>query len=255
MNNPLRIRLKSKPSQLVIWHRRAGLSAAVFVFILAITGFLLNHTSALALDKQQVNSKILLNWYGIELPNQPVHYMDGEILISQLDDQLYLNGHALIRENKALVGFSQTPMFIAVALPHELLLLTHQGKLLERISNLPTGISQIDAIGINREGQIALRGNDQILLADPDLIAWQTIQNEAIVWSTQGEATTALNQQIISNYQSESLSYERILLDLHSGRLLGNWGIYLMDASAVILILLALSGFWRWQQGRNKNQE
>ena len=253
MNNPPRIKLKSKPSQLVIWHRRAGLCAAVFVFILAITGLLLNHTSELELDKQQVDSTLLLNWYGIELPDNPIHYSAGETVISQLDDQLYLNGRALIREQQSLVGISQTPMFIAVALTHELLLFTHQGELLERISNLPQGITQIDAMGTNREGHIALQGNNQILLADLDLIEWQTIHVEAISWSKQGKATTPLNQQIISSYKNESLSHERVLLDLHSGRFFGSWGVYFMDAAAITLMLLALSGFWRWrQQGRKK---
>lgn len=248
MNNLPRIQLKSKPSQLGIWHRRAGLCAATFVFILSITGFLLNHTSELELDRQHVDSTLLLTWYGIEIPDNPIHYTTGETVISQLDDQLYFNGQVLVHEQQSLVGVSQTSSFIAVALTHELLLLTHQGELLERISNLPQAITQIDAIGVNQENHIALQGNNRTLLAGPDLIEWQAAYDQAISWSKQGKVTIALNQQIISSHKNESLNYERILLDLHSGRFFGSWGVYLMDAAAIILILLAFSGFWRWQQ-------
>lgn len=248
MNNLPRIQLKSKPSQLGIWHRRAGLCAAVFVLILSITGLLLNQTSELELDGRHVDSTLLLNWYGIEIPDNPIHYTTGETVVSQLDRQLYFNGQALMHEQQTLVGISQTPSFIAVALTHELLLLTHRGELLERISNLPQGITQIDAIGVNRQRHIVLQGNDQTLLAGPNLIEWQTTHDEAISWSKQGKATNTLNQQIISSHKNESLNYERILLDLHSGRFFGSWGVYFMDAAAIILILLAFSGFWRWQQ-------
>jgi len=40
------------------------------------------------------------------------------------------------------------------------------------------------------------------------------------------------------------------LLDLHSGRVLGASGIYLMDLAAVAMLLLAASGAWLWFQRR-----
>ena len=36
------------------------------------------------------------------------------------------------------------------------------------------------------------------------------------------------------------------MLDLHSGRLFGSWGPLVMDVAAVLLVFLAISGFWLW---------
>ena len=46
---------------------------------------------------------------------------------------------------------------------------------------------------------------------------------------------------------------ERVILDLHSGRLFNQaWGIYLMDASAIIMIWPGLSGTWIWWSRNRK---
>ena len=42
------------------------------------------------------------------------------------------------------------------------------------------------------------------------------------------------------------LTFERVLLDLHSGRIFGRAGPLVMDAAAVLFIALALTGFWMW---------
>ena len=51
---------------LTIWHRRLGLTAALFVLLLATTGLALNHTDGLRLDERYVGAGWLLRWYGIE---------------------------------------------------------------------------------------------------------------------------------------------------------------------------------------------
>ncbi len=51
------------------------------------------------------------------------------------------------------------------------------------------------------------------------------------------------------------LSLDRILLDLHTGRILGDWGIYLMDAAAIILLLLTFSGIYNWYRSPRRGKE
>ena len=45
-----------------------------------------------------------------------------------------------------------------------------------------------------------------------------------------------------------------MLLDLHSGRIFGEYGVYLMDAAAVALLWLSGSGLWVWWQRRRKQK-
>ncbi|MFT5351416.1 MAG: hypothetical protein ACI9MF_002239 [Gammaproteobacteria bacterium] len=56
---------------------------------------------------------------------------------------------------------------------------------------------------------------------------------------------------MLSLYRGKGLSLERILLDLHSGRLLGNAGVFIVDLAALFFVFLALSGSWMWLRKRS----
>ncbi|HEY9053122.1 MAG TPA: PepSY-associated TM helix domain-containing protein, partial [Gammaproteobacteria bacterium] len=68
---------------------------------------------------------------------------------------------------------------------------------------------------------------------------------------------TTLNENqrtlIRQSYRGNGLTLERVILDLHSGRLFNaSWGIYIMDASAIIMLLLGISGTWVWLLRKRK---
>jgi hypothetical protein len=44
----------------------------------------------------------------------------------------------------------------------------------------------------------------------------------------------------------EALTWDRVLLDLHTGRFFGGFGPYAMDAAAILLLLLVFSGVYNW---------
>ena len=54
--------------------------------------------------------------------------------------------------------------------------------------------------------------------------------------------------------QAQWLSWERLLLDVHSGRLAGRIGVLLVDAIGVLLCALALSGIAMWWLHRRRRQ-
>ena len=43
------------------------------------------------------------------------------------------------------------------------------------------------------------------------------------------------------------LTLERLILDVHAGRALGGWGVWLVDLSAVGLMWLTVSGYLAWR--------
>lgn len=47
-------------------------------------------------------------------------------------------------------------------------------------------------------------------------------------------------------FRGRILPWERVILDLHSGRIFGPWGPWLMDAAAILLLFLAGSGVSIW---------
>ncbi len=44
----------------------------------------------------------------------------------------------------------------------------------------------------------------------------------------------------------ELVTWDRVLLDLHTGRFFGSAGPYVMDAAAILLLVVASSGVYNW---------
>jgi uncharacterized iron-regulated membrane protein len=59
-----------------------------------------------------------------------------------------------------------------------------------------------------------------------------------------------LKETLEKTYRGVGLPLERVMLDLHSGRILGRAGVYLVDTAAVLFLLLAISGVWLWARRR-----
>jgi len=51
-------------------------------------------------------------------------------------------------------------------------------------------------------------------------------------------------------YRGKGLPGERVILDIHSGRILGYVGVLLVDFMAILFLLLAMSGIWMWYKYR-----
>ncbi len=41
------------------------------------------------------------------------------------------------------------------------------------------------------------------------------------------------------------------MLDLHNGRIFGGFGVFLIDAAAVLFLILAVTGVWMWARSRS----
>jgi len=59
-----------------------------------------------------------------------------------------------------------------------------------------------------------------------------------------------LQQALITQVSEQIIPVERLLLDLHSGRLFGIWGVYFMDLIAILILILAATGLFMWLQRR-----
>lgn len=55
-----------------------------------------------------------------------------------------------------------------------------------------------------------------------------------------------INPADVKEGYAPPLSWDRVLLDLHTGRILGDWGIYVMDGAAIILLILTFTGMYNW---------
>lgn len=235
---------------LYIWHRYIGLAAALFVILLAVTGLLLNHTDELGLDSIQVSSPALLDWYGIHAPADIRAFNAGTLTIAELNGQIYTNNARLPNIEGALIGAVALKDMVVAAIGGQLVLLTHAGELVDRMdssSGVPAGMQ---AIGISDGGATVIRTAQGDYQADAGLIKWSGVPAAKVRWALPVTLDGAARQSLDNAWRGNGLPLERIMLDLHSGRILGQWGIYLMDAAAILFLLLSISGVWLWARRR-----
>jgi len=79
-------------------------------------------------------------------------------------------------------------------------------------------------------------------------LSFKPLADVRTVWSEPGLLMDASRQRIYEHSRGKGLSWERVMLDLHSGRLFGTAGVWVVDVAAVLLLFLALSGFVLWYQ-------
>jgi hypothetical protein len=240
-----------------LWHRYMGLSVMLFALLLAITGLLLNHTASLQLDRKAITSNWLLDWYDIESPQRLISYVADKQAISLVEDQLYFNARAIAGRYDAIAGALAVDGMIVVAADTHILLLTAEGEIVERLTDVDGKAQRILAIGLHASGKLALRSDTAIYLTTSDFAGWQRAGNSEnlVSWVTPAIIPPRLQQQVRQDYRSHILSMERIMLDLHSGRFFGEAGVIVVDIAAILFMLLAISGLWMWIQQQRKRAQ
>ncbi|RKZ47980.1 MAG: hypothetical protein DRQ48_07765 [Gammaproteobacteria bacterium] len=232
------------------WHRKVGITAAFFVLLLVVTGLLLNHTGSLNLQNIFVQSEKLLQWYHIQPEGQVKGFSVDQHWLTQIDGRLYFDQTELADHIDDLHGAVLISDGFVIALDRSLLILTQSGELVERLSGsegVPPGIK---SIGISSKEDIVIKAAHGDYIADLDATEWQEQEGLVVDWSVPDEIPENLSEQLLTLYRGKGLPLERVILDIHSGRILGQAGVFLVDFMAVLFLLLAMSGVWMWYKYR-----
>ena len=245
---------KTKSSKARLFHRLIGAGAAVFIIFMVSSGLAINHSNGLGLDQRQLTQSLLLDWYGLGEPEYIHSFELGKNWLSFAGSQVYLDGGHVATLSNAIGAVSNSDMIIAAG-SNELLLLDHAGNLVERTTWSPPGAGSIDAIGLLNSGVVVLKSEDQLWSADRDLLGWKQSNNIATpIWSVSAVAPAIVHKAIKEQYRGNGLSLERVLLDLHSGRIFGTIGILVYDLLALAVGLMAISGMVLWIRGRRNGK-
>lgn len=239
------------------WHRKLGIIAASFIIFLSLTGVALNHTTALSLAHQPISYLWLLDHYGISPPTDVRFYQHNA---QQNTDKLHitnnffwLNNQLLMESNSDFVAASfissaQYPesQIILVANSNQISLFNLQGDLIDQLGENFGVPSNIIAMHVH-ELDVVVKTESGYFTSNTDFLDWQEVMfvNEP-VWITPIEVSDSLKATAELAYRAKFLTLERIILDAHSGRIFGLFGVLFMDAVAILLILLSLSGIYIW---------
>ncbi len=236
---------------LASWHRVLGLASAVLVILLAVTGVLLHHAPRLGFDRQPIQSLPWLDWYGIAAPAEFHSYPAGGHRLSQLGNRVYLDAQELLSTEDTLKGAVRAGELIVLAGREHLWLLDARGALLETLGlehGLPRGITQIGTHGT----QLVLDTREGKFLADVEALRWRRTAGEVRQWAQAQAPPQALRSEIEQAWRARELTVERVLRDVHSGRILGTAGTFIMDVAAILLLVLTVTGIWVWRRARQE---
>lgn len=231
---------------LLRWHRRLGLFAAVFLIWLAVSGILLNHTASLNL----AGTDLPISIANTLAPLDEVSLLGVKTsigLIEQNEQTLLLNGRHIEQCDGSLVGAILLDTSLWVACNRQVLELTLSGQLIESQSSyfgLPVPVSRI---GLCDE-HICIKANNQLHQFDALLASWKDDGEWSVAWSPEVTVSDHKAQLI-----PEVHNWERFILEAHSGRLFGTYGVLFFDIVAAITMLLSMSGCYVWwRQNRRR---
>lgn len=235
------------------WHRRIGVLAAFFVVILATTGIVLNHSSQLGLDRSFIDWPWLTRAYGDNSGDLPAFLLGDQWLSRAANGRVYLDGQDVAPCNGNLVGAVASGGLLYAGCAEALLLITETGELVESVS-ASTGLPvPLQAVGLV-DSRIVLQVADTWWLADLDRMEFgERAPRGAIIGQLAPDQLPEAIHALIPDAQ-QWLSWERVLLDVHSGRVVGRMGVLWVDVVGVLLTTLASSGIAMWWLHRRRKE-
>ena len=108
---------------------------------------------------------------------------------------------------------------------------------------VPAGMTKI---GYDEQDNIVIKSAHGYYRVNLGILQWGEYDFINANWSSTSKITEPLKTNILEQYRGTGLTIERVLLDLHSGRIVGGWGIYLVDIIALLFIIIAITGIWMW---------
>lgn len=256
MSPEKRIQLMQQIVPLVNLHRRFGLAAFIIIIVICVTGILLNHTEEFALKDRFIESHWLKSWYGIEVEGEasiyPVVINQAQYHVASLEEHLYVNNQLISQNAGMIVGAVTAADLIIVSTPTDLFLVTPQAELIEKMSLSSFIASDIEKIGVGASGLVLLSSAENVYTSRDDFLSWQPFDTQVddAQWSEAASVSTLELEELKSHHLAKSIDWERLVLDLHSGRIFGQWGVWLYDITALVIIFLSISGCWAWYKKR-----
>ena len=228
------------------WHRRFGIISALFVIMLVITGLMLNHTDRLSLDSRYMQNDFLLDLYNIHPAEEPLGFRVNNYWISKVGERIYFANKEIADDIENLTGAVSVGDEIIVAFDNELLILSNAGEMIERLGGSEGVPSGMRGIGITDSDELVIKGSHGDYLVDLHNLDWHEEKYIHANWSVAEILPGELQADLMQLYRGKGLPVERVVLDMHSGRLFGAWGIYIVDVAALLFFLLAVTGIWMW---------
>lgn len=228
------------------FHRWVGLFASIWLLLLALTGFLLQHSPQWQLDKKFINNSAILKLYGIG--EQFIAFVQENNQLIQLDKQLIQNNRITVKLNENIRSAIYQHNNWIVATATQILWLDNNGQIIKGLDELDGLTMPIDKIGQYQQ-ELVYQNQDKIYTLDSEQLQ---LANNSVSWQPVITNDNKLKQLAIVLASSNYLSVEKFVFDIHAGITTSIW---LNDIAAIALIILSLSGiFLFFRKNKRKRQ-
>jgi len=254
----LKTKAQKKFFRLLLLHRRIGIVLVWIAVWLAITGVLLNHSDQLQLKDIKIHAAWVLKLYGLESEPIKEGYHWQQRWWVELPDAYYVDGLFVAEHQGHLVGGVALPDLLLVATPDAVIVLTAEGEPVETLGTVHGLTGQFQQLGMWK-GQPVLRTSTGMFIGSADAVSWQPLfaPVSAVQWSERSPLPLELVERLsvttsATSRDSGEITLEKLILDLHSGRLFGSWSWLMLDLFALLLVSGAGSGFVIWLKLRGR---
>jgi hypothetical protein len=245
------------------WHKRAGLFAFVFLGWLGFSGILLNEASDLNLNGIRVGWPWLMAIYGLHAEPPLSGLGAGGHWLAQAGESTVLDGKPLAEAMVSPLGLVAAPeprqaskLMLYVALADSLVLLRPDGTKVDELRMPPLPIGAIRRVGAvaGHPSSIAIQGSDTAYQSDDEGESWKPVPATAVSWSALQQLPPE-QRKPLERYSRPSVSAQQLLVDVHSGRLFGRFGTFVIDAAGLAALILATSGVWMMWRTNNARRK
>lgn len=223
------------------WHGLVGAVIVFFLFYLLLSGLVLNHIDILKLNKREVSYPWLMRWYGIHAADPTQGYLLGKSYFSWGDDKWVLDDKLLPSSVGQPVGAVEVRGINYVATASALYLYQSDGQLLDKVEKQSLPAYPILALG--KMGSNVMLQTPSAVFASVDGQNWEKSSTTGMTLSSLQDLPADVKRRS-ADILAPGISLQRILLDVHSGRIFGRYALWVMDVASLVLLALGLSGFW-----------
>ncbi len=242
------------------WHKRAGLFAFVFMGWLGATGILLNSSVTLGLDAKRLDWGWLMGMYGLHAQAPETGFDAAGHWLATTNEYSVLDGRPLAQQIPHPLGFAvggtESAPLLFIATTDRLVLLTPDGERVDELSGYTLPVDAIRRIGVvEATGAVAIQDLD--IYVTQDGLGWDELAaGTKVRWSQPQALSSELKAKTLP-FARPSMPIEQILIDVHSGRLFGRFGVYVINLVGLAALALSITGIWMWyriNQSRKKRK-
>jgi len=244
------------------WHQRAGIGAFVFMGWLGVSGFAINQSSSWGYDTIGVSWPWLTHLYGLHSEPPQTGLLSAGHWLAVAGGQVLLDGKPLqnvpLRNPLGFVAGSdmgQPTLFIATA--QSITLVTPAGERVDELMSPTLPLQNLQRLGSVKgvTNSLAIQDSSATFQSEDGGESWKPVAPAAVEWS---EPAPLQSQQrdLLEPYSRPKVTFEHALVDAHSGKLFGRFGVYVINTVGFLALWLSISGIWMtYRTSRNRRRQ